>query len=148
MVGDAKLAKTGFGTQGDLTRYYFELMAGSPAINKGMSLAEVNVDMYKNIREGKPDMGALELGTVTQLEGPDKDNKSILVHPNPAQDELFLSGALLGDEFYEITTLVGKTVQTGTLRKQAISIESLLAGFYLIKIKADRSESVQRFVKE
>lgn len=70
------------------------------------------------------------------------------LHPNPAETELFVTGNLSENANYEITSMEGKSLQTGALRGSNISIENLKVGCYLIKIKTEAGDRVQRFVKE
>ncbi len=70
------------------------------------------------------------------------------LYPNPAKTELFVTGNLSENVTYEITSIEGKALQVGTLIGNSISIESLKAGFYIIKIKTEAGERVQRLVKE
>lgn len=148
VVADPKIAKTGLTTQGKLSRSYFELLATSPAINKGMPMAAVNIDMYKNIRDTEPDLGAFEFRFLTDMEGEEKVYKSLLLHLNLAQNELMVVGEVLANFKYEITSIEGKTLQAGDLTSQGIPIENLKSGLYIIKIKSDTGEWVKRFVKE
>lgn len=148
VVADPKIAKTGLTTQGKLSRSYFELLATSPAINKGMPLASVNIDMYKNIRDAKPDVGAFEFRFLADLKGEEKTYKSILLYPNLAQNEFYVVGEVSVNSKYEIISIDGKTLQAGDLSSHSISIGNLKTGLYLIKIKIDAGETVQRFVKE
>lgn len=67
--------------------------------------------------------------------------------PNPAQNKLFINGKHLKDATYEITTMDGKSIQTGVMADQ-ISVANLKVGLYIIKIKTNSGEYVQRFVKE
>ncbi len=68
--------------------------------------------------------------------------------PNPAKTELFISKNISENSKYEITSIDGKLLQAGIVMSEIISIENLKAGLYIIKIKTDAGESVQRFVKE
>lgn len=72
----------------------------------------------------------------------------LAIHPNPAKNELFITGNIAENATYEITSVDGKILQTEALRSGSISIHSLKAGFYLIKIKTEACNRVQRFVKE
>nr|MBA3705835.1 T9SS type A sorting domain-containing protein [Bacteroidota bacterium] len=76
------------------------------------------------------------------------DETSTNIYPNPAKTELIVTGDLQQNTNYEIISILGKTVRTGALRESVISIEGLSAGVYILKIKSDAGETVQRFVKE
>ena len=73
---------------------------------------------------------------------------NITIHPNPAKTELYITGNIAENASYEITSIEGKTLQTGTVISEEINIETLKAGIYMIKIKTETGEMVQRFVKE
>lgn len=76
------------------------------------------------------------------------ESLNISIFPNPAKTELFISGINHQNVNYEITSIEGKSLQTGTLRGRSISIESFQAGIYLLKIKGDLGNRILRFVKE
>ncbi|HEX8546592.1 MAG TPA: T9SS type A sorting domain-containing protein [Cytophagaceae bacterium] len=77
----------------------------------------------------------------------EEQNKTFLVHPNPAKGELVISGHNLSNASYSITTIEGRAIQTGIISGK-ILVESLAPGFYFIKIKTQAGEYVQRFLKE
>ncbi|MBD2766627.1 T9SS type A sorting domain-containing protein [Hymenobacter sp. BT664] len=70
------------------------------------------------------------------------------LHPNPTKNQLYLSGNILKGTTYEINSIEGKLLQKGALDAGVISIENLKVGLYIIRIKTDAREWVQRFVKE
>lgn len=70
------------------------------------------------------------------------------VYPNPTKNELFISGSLVQNSKYEITSIEGKALQAGVLNGGSIDVENLKAGIYFIKIKTESGDKVQRFVKE
>ncbi len=78
----------------------------------------------------------------------EESQQSYSIYPNPTKTELSISGNFDENLKYEITSIEGKNQQSGALSGGSISIESLKAGFYLIKIKTAAGERVQRFVKE
>ena len=73
---------------------------------------------------------------------------NIELHPNPATTELYVSGRLVVNANYEITSIEGKSLQMGVVNGGGISIENLKTGLYIIKIKSEAGDRVQRFVKE
>ena len=77
-----------------------------------------------------------------------KNLNEILLFPNPANAELIINGHIDESSSYEITSIEGKSLQKGVVVNSSISIENLKSGLYLIKIKTEIGESVQRFVKE
>lgn len=76
------------------------------------------------------------------------NNNDFYCFPNPSKDELFISKNISENSKYEIISIDGKTLQAGDLSSHSISIGNLKTGLYLIKIKTDAGESVQRFVKD
>ncbi|MDO9213996.1 MAG: right-handed parallel beta-helix repeat-containing protein, partial [Methylococcales bacterium] len=66
IAGDPRVAKTGATTAGALTPNYFKLLAGSPMIGVGVTVAGVTTDFFKVARKATaPDIGAHEFTTAT-----------------------------------------------------------------------------------
>ena len=84
--------------------------------------------------------------TITAVEN--RNEQQTRLFPNPAKTELNLSGNLSENTNYEITSIERKSLQSGTFGGGSIPIESLQSGIYLIKIKTEAGEKIQRFVKE
>jgi parallel beta-helix repeat protein len=61
VIADPHLAETGPTGPGQLTAEYFQIMIGSPAIDKAQDLAEVVEDFFQTVREPVPDIGAHEV---------------------------------------------------------------------------------------
>lgn len=85
IVGDPRIAKTGATTAGALTPDYFKLLAGSPMIGAGITVAGVNTDFFKTARKATaPDIGAHEFTTATAparvVPTPDTPVKKIKKH--------------------------------------------------------------------
>ena len=85
IVGDPRIAKTGATTAGALTPDYFKLLAGSPMIGAGITVAGVNTDFFKTARKATaPDIGAHEFTTATAparvVPAPDTPVKKIKKH--------------------------------------------------------------------
>ncbi len=70
------------------------------------------------------------------------------IHPNPSNNKIFISENFAENDIYEITSMDGKALQTGVVSGGSIGIETLKTGIYIIKLKTEFGESVQRFVKE
>lgn len=80
-----------------------------------------------------------------------KTDASLLVYPNPAQDFLYLKmDQNFQPVFFTITDLHGKTVLKGNLQNNsnAIDIQSLANGFYVIQVADSKQMRVSKFVKE
>ena len=75
-------------------------------------------------------------------------SKDFSIYPNPSKTELFFKSNFSGNVTYEITTIEGKTLQSGIVNSSSIAIETLKAGIYIVKIKTEAGEALQRFVKE
>ena len=74
----------------------------------------------------------------------DVSNKEIKIYPNPVKDQLSIAG-ITNDEPYEIYSIDGKLVKSGTLASQnSIGVNTLLKGIYLLKI-ADKN---LKFIKQ
>jgi parallel beta-helix repeat protein len=60
IVGDPGLAKTGSLEAEKLSLAYFKLLESSPAIDKGVVVDPVKIDLLGNLRDALPDLGAFE----------------------------------------------------------------------------------------
>ena len=129
------------------TKYYFEAIMkqsdGSDNLSIGWTgpgISTITVIGGENIDRYVSGSTAADKNIISQ--------KSIKLHPNPAKTELYISGNLSENTNYEITSIEGKSLQTGVFRGGSVSISNLMSGIYLIKIKTEAGENVQRFVKE
>jgi hypothetical protein len=85
---------------------------------------------------------------LTAIKPSEEVKNAITLFPNPTKNELFINRSFNESASYEITSIDGKLLQTGEAGEHAINIENLKPGFYIIKIKTEVGETVQRFVKE
>ena len=69
------------------------------------------------------------------------------VYPNPVNDVLNVELFNKNDFEFEITNAVGAVVKKGT-SKQKIDVNSLTSGVYVLKIKQEDQEIVQKFIKK
>jgi hypothetical protein len=106
---------------------------------------DTDKDGYTNVEEFLN--GTLPKENITDISSENIENQ-IQIFPNPASGELYISGNIDVNDAYEITSIEGKTLQIGRYKQSSISLEGLEAGMYLIKIKTNTGELVQRFVKE
>ncbi len=60
IIGNPRLAKTGATGAGQLTPDYFKVTAGSPAIGRAKTIAEVKDDLFEKARGSHPTIGAYE----------------------------------------------------------------------------------------
>lgn len=74
----------------------------------------------------------------------------IAVAPNPASDQLRISGLSAQASAFAITDALGRTVRTGKLKGNEVDIAGLAAGHYVMRVLGRRNESLAqvRFVKE
>ncbi|HEX8545340.1 MAG TPA: Ig-like domain-containing protein, partial [Cytophagaceae bacterium] len=77
-----------------------------------------------------------------------ENSSSSIIYPNPVQSEIYLLSNGFESSDYEIISIEGKSLQTGGVNGQVISIDGLRPGTYFIKIKTDGRETVQSFVKK
>ena len=84
----------------------------------------------------------------TAINDKQQNENMFTLHPNPTTSELYIKGDLPDNATYEITGIEGKSLQTGSVKTGSISVETLNAGIYLIKIKTEEGDRVQRFIKE
>ncbi|MCB9233845.1 MAG: T9SS type A sorting domain-containing protein [Bacteroidia bacterium] len=74
------------------------------------------------------------LGKHTPTQVPQAKDEVLRVHPCPARDHILLSGLPPGPAHpYQILSLTGKILQTGTTQGQ-ISLESIPTGMYLLQL--------------
>ena len=79
--------------------------------------------------------------------GTNENNKTeISIYPNPVNDYLNINSDKKISAI-SITDLTGKTLFEGT-NLNKIDVNHLPKGLYLIKIKTDNSESIQKFIKK
>jgi M6 family metalloprotease-like protein len=77
-----------------------------------------------------------------------QDNKrdDIVIYPNPAQNQLFVSGDNLIS--VDICDMLGKTVLSVSNISSSINISSLKSGIYLVRITSESGISTKKFVKQ
>jgi len=75
----------------------------------------------------------------------DKENTQIKLYPNPAKEYIIIEHHGLGNELYNIITMQGKIIRTGTVENgiQHIDISNLVPSIYYIQIDG----GVQQFSK-
>lgn len=70
------------------------------------------------------------------------------IYPNPVKEAIYLSGHLLNNSKYIIHDYSGKSVSQGEITGNSIDVSNLRKGLYLIKIYNNKSQSINRFIKE
>ena len=75
-------------------------------------------------------------------------NNELLIYPNPALNELFISG-LQKAQYYDIFDLSGKRVSSGIANPNApIQIEYLETGLYVIQLASENEQLQYKFYKQ
>ncbi len=82
----------------------------------------------------------------TTLSSSDSQADIVKVYPNPANDYLMVSKALLNAN-YDIYDITGKTVQKGIILNERIQL-NLNSGIYLFKAKTDLSSITRKIIIE
>lgn len=79
-----------------------------------------------------------------------EDDNSIVIYPNPATDQLFISISDYQNTTMEIFNIQGQLCHTQTLQSDntEINIAHLQNGLYLLKIKSQAKVEVRKFIKE
>lgn len=73
----------------------------------------------------------------------------IMLFPNPASNQLILSGNINPNSNYQIINQLGQVIQTtSVLTDKQINIATLPTGVYYLKINTENTSSLQRFVKK
>ncbi|WP_194767646.1 T9SS type A sorting domain-containing protein [Tamlana sp. I1] len=75
---------------------------------------------------------------------PDETLEPIIIFPNPAESYIKLPTSLIGKDYIIFSTL-GKVVNSGEIKRELLSIESLVQGMYYLKIKG--VIQVSKFIK-
>ena len=69
------------------------------------------------------------------------------VFPNPVDTNyISILSPTLGDKEIEIYTLTGRKVLQTTISNSTLNIESLIAGFYMIKVTIDNKSKTSKLV--
>jgi hypothetical protein len=93
-----------------------------------------------------------QLGYGTGINTIDTSNNSILIYPNPANDQITIESASLNykDEIISIYNIQGQLVKTFTAisNKTIVDISGFQSGLYFVKVKTDVSTEVRKFMKE
>ena len=87
--------------------------------------------------------GSQPLSTQEEIEG------SLLVFPNPAQEELFIDAStnLLGSR-YDVFDVQGKKVISGVLKSNSLNVSSLESGNYILRLTTDQGALESKFYKK
>lgn len=83
--------------------------------------------------------------TTSNYQAPEME---VNIYPNPVKEAIYLSGTSVGDSKYIIHDYSGKCVSQGEITGNSINVSNLNKGLYLIKIYNNKSQSINRFIKE
>ncbi|MFC4414293.1 GEVED domain-containing protein [Kaistella carnis] len=83
-------------------------------------------------------------GTVTALVNTSAD--TVNVYPNPVKDILNINAK--GDYNYQLISIDGKIVKDGNQSENAVNVQSLPTGIYIMKITQDGKTSSHKVIKK
>ena len=132
----------------------FEPQVNSPMINAAIIPGSPAVDFYGNSRGLRPDIGAVEYMVSTSTKDL-VDNSALSLSPNPTASDLnmILENSWTGDLKMDITTVLGKTIDSRDIRKleesyqNNIDVSHLPSGIYQIRLANDTQMIVKSFIK-
>jgi hypothetical protein len=84
--------------------------------------------------------------TITGMEE-NNETSNISIYPNPATNSLTIKNAKQ-NSFVAIYDISGQQMISGKLSNEQIDISELPSGFYTTKIKSDKVEIVEKFIKQ
>lgn len=82
----------------------------------------------------------MPLGVVEQ------NNSRFIVYPNPANEVLNVMHQQ-GEMFYQLITIDGKVIKSGSIENQQINISDLQSGIYLLQLNSDGKSETKKIVK-
>ena len=91
---------------------------------------------------------AMSTDVITSNETEIVRDKNYSIYPNPAKNAILIKSNTDEIMSYEILSTDGKILQEGIVNNSIISIEYLKSGIYLIKLKGNHGEKMNRFLKE
>lgn len=77
----------------------------------------------------------------------DNNLASIIIHPNPVSDYIYISSNNIVIDSITIYSLTGKEVLEDSKRVNSINVSSLSKGMYFMEIYTDAGRSVKKFIK-
>ncbi|MFM7596482.1 MAG: M1 family aminopeptidase [Flavobacteriales bacterium] len=114
-------------------------ISGIGTINNSIVIDPSNWIVNQNGTIGMNDL--LDISALTS-------DQALTIYPNPSADEIRIQ-QLVGEARYTIYDMHGKVQQKGIIdNNQAISIKSLLAGAYLMRIETEGKQLKKSFVKQ
>ncbi len=116
-------------------------LATGLVIQYGFIVMGLNANPANEAALGNVILGAGDVNSVNGL-----DNALALsVFPNPTAETLFINSAA-PVQSYQITTLLGQTVQSG-FTTQEVNVANLAAGTYFINVQTEEGNRVMKFIK-
>jgi hypothetical protein len=85
---------------------------------------------------------------LTDIKYSSDENCTIKIYPNPASDRIFI--IFPSNSEIQIFNIAGQVIKTilGTEEKTIVDLKDLSKGLYVIKIKSDKENTIQKFVIE
>jgi beta-glucanase (GH16 family) len=120
----------------DNNNFWTQWLRSSNNANQTNSTATANLPI-KNI------VNQTGIGSVSN----DKELKGLKVYPNPAQEELFISGL----KKYQYLEILNSTLQSVSITlgmQEKIDISQLESGLYFLRIYCDNTVIIRKFIKE
>lgn len=80
---------------------------------------------------------------------PEKDEKKLVIYPNPAKDMVHVRVPLrriLENPEYQIVSLLGHTMMTGVLTHDLIDITDMAGGIYFLAIRGENWSAKQKLI--
>ena len=125
------------------------LQSTSPCIDQGTTIGSITNDINGVSRpQGvNYDMGAYEYQVTTGLT--ENDISKIIVYPNPTSTKVFVN-KYFNECKYEIISITGTIVKTGTIKANNIDLSELNTGIYFIKTFEIQSSriNIAKIIKE
>ena len=139
----------------DIDNEEFEPQVNSPIVNAAIIPGSPDVDFFGNNRGLRPDIGAVEYFVTTSTKDL-VDNSALQLSPNPANNQLNinLENNWTGELELDITTLLGKQIDSRIINKQTALYQGLLdvshipVGLYQIRLSTEDQMIVKSFIKQ
>lgn len=104
---------------------------------------------YQSFYQNFYDLGGTLSPCVTNVEEELSTTQTLLVYPNPANDNIFIELSDFNNTTIEIRNIVGQLLKNVAVQnaKTQISINDLVSGVYFVIIKNEKSNSIRKIIK-
>ncbi len=130
-----------FGLTTALNTKYGNAFSDMPTAQQAQIMQQV---AWETVTELSSWTGVTQNLSTTKFE----NNQKIEIYPNPAKNQLFVNNTYSKDATYEVYNNIGKQVKMEKLNGISIDISDLQSGLYILKIKTEGSEQIQKFIKQ